>query len=348
MSRFSTHLVRSTFFAFALFVSQHAEVMAVEIAPLRYSVDVVPNAFVPYAASHSFTEPNRNITRVLFSIHSSDVDAMQYYDNARDAASRVRGALPQTLIVAPQFLQQTEIPSEIPDGLLFWRSPPYRGSSRAAVGPKVDHVSYSAYAVIDAWLGELTSPDLFPRLKEIVLVGHSAGGQFVQRYALVGKFKPADSITIRFVVSAPSSYAYTSAERYHTVRRQFVMPDADTAANCKDYNNWGYGLGAPYGYFADADLDAIAKDYANKNVFYLCGSKDADPNDGAIGKSCGAMMQGMHRLQRMQLYAAFLQFKYGKSVTKRHRFAVVPNMGHYGRGTMTSPAGLQALFSPIR
>lgn len=321
---------------------------AVELAPLRHSVDVTADAFVPYAASHSLTEPNRNITRILFSIHSSGFDALQYFDNAREAASRVRGALPQTLIVAPQFFEQNAIPGEIPKGLLFWRSSPFRGSGRAAIGPGVDHASISAYAVVDAWLGELASPDLLPHLKEIVFVGHSGGGQFVQRYAMVGKFKPADNIKVRYVVSAPSSYAYSSAERYHIGHKRFVIPDTKTVKQCPGYNNWGYGLGEPYGYFANEDLDAIANGYATKTVFYLCGSKDANPNDDTIGKSCGAMMQGSHRLQRMQIYAGFLEFKYGKAVLRKHKFSVVPNMGHYGRGTMTSAAGLQALFAPIR
>jgi len=321
---------------------------AIEIAPLRHSVDVAPDAFVPYAASHSLTDSNRNITRIIIAIHSSGFDALQYYDNARKAASSVRGALPQTLIVAPQFFQQNAIPGAIPSGLLFWRSSPYRGSGRAAIGPDIEHASISAYAVLDVWLDQLAAPELFPSLREIVFVGHSAGAQFVQRYAMVGKFKPADSVTVRYVVSAPSSYAYTSNERFNIEKKRFVVPDDTTTQQCPEYNNWGYGLNEPYGYFANDDLEAIAANYATKKVFYLCGNKDSDPNDKSIGKSCGAMMQGFHRLQRMQAFQAFLEFKYGRTVSRNHRFAVVPNVGHHGLGTMTSPAGLYALFAPIR
>ncbi len=320
---------------------------AVEIAPLRHDVDVAPSAFVPYAASHSLSESNGSIRRILFSIHSSGFDSLQYYDNARQAASQVRGALPETLIVAPQFFEQPAIPGAIPEGLLFWRSSPFRGSGRAAIGPDVQHVSISAYAVIDAWLEQLTTKDLFPQLREIVFVGHSGGGQLVQRYAMVGKFNPAVDVQMRYVVSAPSSYAYTSNERFHTGKRRFIVPDEATIQKCPGYNNWGYGLGEPYGYFANDDLESIAANYANKNVFYLCGRKDSDPNDDTIGKSCGAAMQGSHRLERMQIFRAFIEFKYGKAVSKNHRFAVVPNVGHHGLGTMTSSAGLYALFAPI-
>lgn len=322
--------------------------VAIEIAPLRHSVENQPGAFLPYAASHSLNEANPDITRILFSIHSSGFDALQYYENARQAAAKVPGASQETLIIAPQFFQQNVIPGNIPPGLLYWRSPPYRGSGRAAIGPEVQHVSVSAFALVDAWLEQLMNGGLFPNVREIVLVGHSAGGQFVQRYAMVGKYKPDHDNQMRFVVSAPSSYAYSSNERYHIGQKQFVVPDELTIRQCPSFNHWGYGLDEPYGYFSKDDPNVIAKEYGQKHVFYLCGSKDSDPNDAAIGKSCGAMMQGAHRLERMLVFQAFLEFKYGRAVSKKHKFAVIQNVGHHGRGTMTSPSGLQALFAPIR
>jgi hypothetical protein len=284
----------------------------------------------------------------LFSIHSSGFDALQYYDNARIAASKVRGALPETLIIAPQFFEQKAIPGTVPEGMLFWRSSPFRGSARAAVGPEAKQLSISAFEVMDDWLTSLTSSGQFPQLKDIVIVGHSGGGQFVQRYAMVGKFAPSKEVLCRYVVSAPSSYAYPSGERFDPKTNRFTTPEASTLSACPNYNQWGYGLEAPYAYFSDVASDLIAKRYAERNVMYLCGAQDADPNDDTIGKSCGAMLQGRHRLERMQVFAAYLQQKYGAAITRRHSFAVVPGIGHYGRGNMTSVSGLQFLFKPLR
>ncbi|MDA8019306.1 MAG: alpha/beta fold hydrolase [Thermoanaerobaculia bacterium] len=306
-----------------------------------------PGAFVPYAANHSFTEPNRRITRILFSIHGRGFDAFQYYKNAEQAASRAPDVLGQTLIVAPQFYEQKVIPGAIPDGLLFWRTSPFRGSVRSAIGPDVKVISLSAYAVIDEWLGRLVDSGNFPNVREIVLVGHSAGGQLVQRYAMVGKYQH-DEIQFRYVVSAPSSYAYPSPERYNVAKRTFVVPDATTIERCPRYDHWGYGLEEPYRYFADIDSQAIVESYSKKRVFYLVGEKDADHNDESLSKVCGAMLQGAHRLQRMLVFQSFLEFKYGKPISQFHKFEVVPKVGHYGFGTMTSPAGLRALFAPLR
>jgi pimeloyl-ACP methyl ester carboxylesterase len=323
-------------------------VSAVEIAPYRHSVgEKAPNAHVPYMASRSLTEASAEITRLIVSIHSSGFDALQYFENACDAAA-AKGVMAETLIVAPQFFEQKAIPGSIPDGLLFWRVSPFRGSSRGGIGPEVTHVGISAFDVLDDWLTVLTDRQLFPNLTDVVLVGHSGGGQLVQRYAMVGRFEPGPGATLRFVVSAPSSYAYPSAERFNLRSQSFVVPSDSVIASCPKYNDWGYGLGAPYGYFADVRTELIAQRYARRNVFYLCGSKDTDPNDASLGKSCGAMMQGRYRLERMQVFAAFLDMKYGKSIKNTHKFAVVRGMGHYGKGTMTSGQGLVALFSEIR
>ena len=323
--------------------------LGVEIAPYQRPIGAkAADAFVPYMASHRLKEPNRNITRVLFSFHSSGFDAMQYYENARLAASKVPGAVDETLIIAPQFLESSVVPKEIPNGLLYWQVSPYRGSSRGAVGPGGRKVGISAFEVIDDWLNESVASKNLPNLEDVVLVGHSAGGQLVQRYAMVGKFEPAGKIKCRYVVSAPSSYAYPSGERYDPMTNSFAIPNAKTQSACPDYNKWGYGLDVPYAYFSDVNLEVIAKRYGERSVFYLCGERDTDPNDKTMGKSCGAMMQGRHRLERMQVFAAYLRQQYGESINRRQSSATVPGVGHYGRGTMTSESGLKFLFAPLR
>ena len=80
----------------------------VEIAPHRHAVGAkAPNAFVPYTASHSLSKPNRQITRILFSIHSSGFDAFQYYNNARAAAAKVRGVLLHTHSIVSRGTRQS-------------------------------------------------------------------------------------------------------------------------------------------------------------------------------------------------------------------------------------------------
>ncbi len=340
-------LILTVFFGLLAFPNAQ-DLHAVDLVPQKRTVNIDGReVFIPCIVSHSLAESAPNISRVIFSIHSSGFDAAQYFENAKIAASKVPGALNTTLIVAPQFLEESVLPSSIPDGLIFWHVSPYRGSSKASEGPTKKGLQISAFNLLDDWLNEIATSKSLPNLKDIVIVGHSAGGQFVQRYAMVGKFEPPTGMNCRFVVSAPSSYAYPSDERYDPRTRTFRVPDSNTLATCPDYDNWGYGLKEPYTYFAGVSPDEIGKRYSQRYVFYLCGARDNDPNDDTIGTSCGAQWQGSNRLERMQIYTSYLQFKYGKTVTRRHVAAVVPGVPHHGLGTMTSAAGLKFLFAPL-
>ena len=44
-------------------------------------------------------------------------------------------------------------------------------------------MSISSFEVIDQIISHIAEPDLFPNLATIVVAGHSAGGQHVNRYA---------------------------------------------------------------------------------------------------------------------------------------------------------------------
>jgi hypothetical protein len=68
------------------------------------------------------------------------------------------------------------------------------------------------------------------------VVGHSAGGQTVQRYALVtGSDTPA--LHTRFVVANPSSFGYLNASRWADTSNPTILHQPD-AALCPTYNSW--------------------------------------------------------------------------------------------------------------
>lgn len=49
----------------------------------------------------------------------------------------------------------------------------------------VTPTTISSFAVLDTFLALLTDRDLFPHMEKISFVGHSAGAQTVQRYAMI-------------------------------------------------------------------------------------------------------------------------------------------------------------------
>lgn len=63
----------------------------------------------------------------------------------------------------------------------------------------------SAYEVMDTIVMMLNDTAFWPRLNEIAIVGHSAGGQFVQRWALMTSLPPkmSPSLDVRYVIANP-------------------------------------------------------------------------------------------------------------------------------------------------
>lgn len=320
-----------------------------KIAPQKYLIGPKhPGAWLPCKGSHPLDQRNTEITRIFFSIHSSGFDAIQYYGNAEAAVAKVSGAGKETVIVAPQFFEKKHIKEKIPAGMVHWKVSPYRGSSLALNGPAAKGVRLSAFDVLDQWLQQMADKKLYPNLKDVVLVGHSAGGQLVQRYALVGKFQPPEGVDVRYVVCAPSSFAYPTAERWVPgTSYRFAIPSQKVREWAPAYNKWGYGMEDPYSYIRGRDLKKLLKDYARKHVFYICGERDKDPNNSSLSKTNAAMLQGRQRLERMTIFYKYLQHTYGQSITKSQSFAVAAGVAHYGKGNMTSEPGLRFLFAPI-
>ena len=157
-------------------------------------------------------------------------------------------------------------------------------------------------------------------------MGHSAGGQFLSRYAAAAKGEPM-GVSVRYVVSNPSSYLYLDATRPGPV------------LGCTGYNQWKYGMANRTGYAAAVEDAVMVKNLVRRDVVYLLGEYDVTPQFG-FDASCGAMAQGPHRLQRGLDYFAYMQGKYGA----KHKLVLVPNCGHNGRCMLVANEARETLF----
>ena len=95
------------------------------------------------------------------------------------AAARASGKGAVTLVLAPKFKTADDRPGADEhvwsnDG---WPSGDLSQDSKDAAG------RLSSFAVVDRLVAELSDATRFPALRRVVLVGHSAGGQFVNRYS---------------------------------------------------------------------------------------------------------------------------------------------------------------------
>jgi pimeloyl-ACP methyl ester carboxylesterase len=222
----------------------------------------------------------------------------------------------------------------LPPATLRWSLEGWEGGE-PALGP----TPASSFDALDAILTYLSNRYLFPNLKQVVVAGHSGGGQVVQRYAIAAPDEPAYrahtsgvGYAVRYVVANPSSYAYFSAER----------PEPQIAASCPGYDNWKYGMDTRPRYLAAPTVAELKQRYVARQVIYLLGTADTNPDHPALDKSCMAEAQGPYRYVRGHSYATTMAKRDGG--TPNHRVWDVQGVGHDGDKMLTSPCGLAALF----
>jgi len=280
--------------------------------------------------TYSLDTHNPQITRALIMVHGANRDADNYFRTAL-AATFLAGALEDTVVVAPRFAcgQDKLDANEVswPCGGDSWRS-----GGAAAANPNL-----TSYDFADEILRKLARKEIFPNLKAIVVSGHSAGGQFVNRYEMANRVHDTLGVPVTYVVSNPSSYAYLDATR----------PTADGSTfrnfgdgrNCTTYNRWPYGLDNRTGYAGRLTDEELKKQLAARPTTYLLGQIDILPLGGFDG-SCPAMAQGPTRLARGQAFGKYANEKYGA----KHQVTVVELCGHNARCMFTSETALPLLF----
>jgi hypothetical protein len=305
---------------------------------------------LPYFRSHSLYRDNPRIELAVFAFHGAsgdDVpDAEEYQDRVHDAAATVPGALEKTLIVAPQIMNWVHLESffgagNVPGDLMYFGGDRFWGDSSANAGAAI-----SVFSVVDKMLEHICDSGHFPNLKRIVILGHSGGGQLVNRFAASSPFQ-RNGIPIRYIVMNPSSYLYFDGVRVRSgTTDEFCEPSAATVRQCPGYNNYGYGPDNLYDYHRDNDTDAgrMIDRYRSRNVIHLSGALDNDPNGEGLDTECGAMLQGANRLERGTIYFNYLQYAFGPVILDRHRRDIVPNAAHNGRDMITSDIGVNYIF----
>lgn len=298
------------------------------------------------------------ITAAFILVHGASRDANSYFRHAL-AAAFLAGRLERTLVISPRFAARdgTVCRDVLGAQETNWRCEGGRDSWRTG-GSAVNDGTVTSFDVADEILRKLARKDVFPNLRAIVVAGHSAGGQFVSRYAMANQVHERLGVPVTYVVANPSSYGYLDAVRPSPSALPPGVaagapgytapvpanppppfgPFAD-ARNCTTYDNWPYGLQARTGYsarIADSDLKA---QLAARPTTYLLGGLDILPLFG-FDASCAATAQGPTRLARGLAYARYVNERYGAS----HKTVLVPSCGHNARCMFTADPALALVF----
>lgn len=293
------------------------------IGPLRLDF---AGAKLPLFADQGWVEGHARVERAIVVVHGRRRDAGVYRD-VMAAAARAAGT--ECLIVAPQFLTLRDARThDLPTAILAWDEAAWMGGDPAANPAPV-----SSFAALDGILGRLADRALFPRLARILVVGHSGGGQVVQRYAVLSN-RPE---VWRYVVANSSSYAWFGPER--PTGEGFAIPDA---GRFPGYDDWKYGMNGRPDLGGSASVAALEARYVARDIVYLLGREDRDPAHPALDRAPGAMAQGANRLERGRNHFRYLAARHGGAL--RHRLIEVPGVGHDPRGMFVDVEARAKLF----
>ncbi|HEV8308278.1 MAG TPA: alpha/beta hydrolase [Methylomirabilota bacterium] len=271
------------------------------------------------------------IKRAVIVIHGLSRNAPGYFSYVVQSAI-VAGKLNETIVMAPYFR-----PAASDARVLYWKGDGWR-EGELSNDPGGGAPRMTSFHVIDVLLAMLNHQALFPDLDAIVIAGHSAGGQFTQRYAATS---PAASYfagsRFRFVVSNPSSYMYLGPERW--ISDRFRIPPLEVRLLCGGWDRYKYGLGGRDGYVGQLHASAIRQQYRVRDVIYLIGQ--ADTGNAELDRGCEANLQGRHRYRRGVIFKDFMQTFYPGN---GHRLLIVPGVGHDANQMFNSAPGRSALF----
>jgi pimeloyl-ACP methyl ester carboxylesterase len=217
---------------------------------------------------------------VLFVMHGMSRNAEEYLDTWIEAADRKT-----LLLVAPEFDNPfyRYVTNDYQDGNLF--------TALGLANPR----SEWAYATIERIVDHLNSANGWT-IAGYDMFGHSAGGQFVQKLAML-----APESRLRTGIAAnPGSYTFPASD----IRFPYGLKGVDASA---------IDLGAAF----------------RRKVIILLGEKDADADQGVLDQSEPAMQQGPHRLARGQaFFAAARAAADAQGLPFEWRVEIVPGVGH--------------------
>jgi len=299
---------------------------------------------------------NTKIRTAVIIIHGNRRNAKEYFETVAGVAE-ANNLLGTTVVIAPHFICNEDNPD---GGSLYWTCSGWKDG-----GPAINDATVYSFTIIDSIIEILRV--YFPGIKAITVTGHSAGGQFAQRYAASNTVDTESlGISMRYVVANPSSYLYLDTKRLKKTARctdendcpltaesfEFPYWNADSSEKCTKYNHYKYGLEHRGGcYIGPYVTDGqIRSRYISRKVVYLLGNRDnsRESHYDELDKSCPGDAQGPYmghdehpfRLQRGLTFYHYITDIFSAP----HTLKIVPGCMHDEACMYRSKEALPVVF----
>ncbi|RZT36384.1 alpha/beta fold hydrolase [Cupriavidus agavae] len=295
----------------------------------------------PVYANHRLDGDLSRIREVVLVQHGLQRNGDDYYAAGAELLKASGRNAAEVLLIAPNFPGTPDGAKHF-DNMPVWTVQGWIGGEDAVSGPGK---GTSSLQVLDDLLAFVTDPKRVPLVRKVTVAGHSGGAQIVHRYAVLNnvdeKVRGA-GIALRYVVANPSSYLYFTPDRPVAPDYRRFAPYSTAA--CADYDKYRYGMRDMVAYAKGADGMTLYRRYMQRQVTYLAGTEDNDPNHRVLDKACGAQAEGPTRLQRARGYWRYERMLAGAAPTPAHKTFEVVGVGHDQARMFGSQCGAQAVF----
>jgi hypothetical protein len=295
---------------------------------------------IHFASNFGLDRMDTAVHILFINIHGLYRNAMGAFESAIDAV-HATGEGKTTLTISPHYANEEDLETyRLANKFLYWRHAEWKDGRPSIINDWRGHkVSMNSYEVMDSLISFVLNSGKFPNIRKVVVAGHSAGGQFVQRYSALTPLPDLlPAVHFRFIVMNPSSYMYLDARR-PAADGTFVVPDS---TGCGQYDHYPKGLTELSDYAQAMGAGRIHQNMLTRDIVILLGGDDTDDADKDLDTSCAAELQGAARLPRGLNFFNYLSSfpEYGQ----KKNCNVIPSIGHNGRGMLNSDAGKKWVF----
>lgn len=301
----------------------------------------------PVYASLPLNSPDslRKVRRLIIVVHDERRDARLSLRAIAALYAGQAGPETDTLIVAPRFPSMVDAGFR---GMPAWRRTGWM-EGLPSVAARDRPLPISSFRILDDLLRHFTATGSLPSLQTLVLAGHGAGAQMVQRYAVlnpVDESLRATGLDLGYVVANAESYLYLSPLRPSRIGRGYTRYERGI---CPTYEHYRYGLedlpAALQNYDGRLSRVQLATRYAQRHVTYLLGSADTNPEYTGLDKGCGAEAEGATPLARGLGYWGYEMRARSKHAPKpEHQGFIVQGIGHNESDIYASACAARALL----
>ena len=173
----------------------------------------------------SLSSPDAFVTTGVIVMAGLERSASDYVCATHDGLRKrlvTAEAIREVLLVAPAVLFPGDPPT--PNELYWEEAGRWLDGENSSLSGHHDiaapAASLSLFSVLDEMVSAMMDKDSYPKLTSVIVIGHSAGAQAVQRYALTSALVPTRAgVTISYIVANPGSVTYPDERRPDLIDR---------------------------------------------------------------------------------------------------------------------------------